>query len=71
MSGTVAHSRVLLDRGDGEVTRTVAAIGRLGPGAFRSTAALLDARSEDLLLMRALPGLPDPPANPPNGQKPT
>ncbi|NUR59522.1 MAG: hypothetical protein HOV87_12770 [Catenulispora sp.] len=40
----IARSRVLLDRSDGEVTRIVAAMGRLGEEeAFRSAAALLDA----------------------------
>lgn len=39
----IARSRVLVDRRDGEVTRIVAAMGRLGAEeAFRSGAALLD-----------------------------
>ncbi|MEU6237455.1 hypothetical protein [Kitasatospora sp. NPDC047058] len=40
----IARSRVLVDRSDGEVTRIVAATGRLGADeARRSAAALLDA----------------------------
>ncbi len=45
----IARSRVLLDRCDGEVTRIVAATGRLGDeDAFRSGAALLDAYANAL-----------------------
>ncbi|WP_199881263.1 hypothetical protein [Streptomyces sp. CB03911] len=45
----IARSRVLVDRPDGEVTRIVAAMGRLGAEeAFRSGAALLDAYANSL-----------------------
>ncbi|WP_327281181.1 MULTISPECIES: hypothetical protein [unclassified Streptomyces] len=45
----IARSRVLVDRRDGEVTRIVAAMGRLGAeDAFRSAAALLDAYANSL-----------------------
>ncbi|WP_324605010.1 hypothetical protein [Streptomyces sp. NRRL S-1022] len=45
----IVRSRVLLDRSDGEVTRIVAAMGRLGDeDAFRSSAALLDAYANSL-----------------------
>ncbi|MFJ3908228.1 hypothetical protein [Streptomyces vinaceus] len=45
----ITRSRVLVDRRDGEVTRIVAAMGRLGAEeAFRSTATLLDAYANSL-----------------------
>ncbi|MEW1914522.1 hypothetical protein AB0442_40115 [Kitasatospora sp. NPDC085895] len=45
----IARSRVLLDRSDGEVTRIITAMGRLGAeDAFRSGAALLDAYANSL-----------------------
>jgi hypothetical protein len=45
----IARSRVLVDRRDGEITRIVTAMGRLGAEeAFRSSAALLDAYANSL-----------------------
>ncbi|MFI9161040.1 hypothetical protein [Kitasatospora aureofaciens] len=45
----IARSQVLVDRRDGEVTRIVAAMGRLGAEeSFRSAAALLDAYANAL-----------------------